>query len=162
MGNGCKLKCRCIEWHPHLVTHHTPRIKLLNLHLHWSILWHYLEKIPIVFGKYFISVNIHLLKKGYNIYSLREGNVILSIVIRSLLQYKVKKLSPLKDRCKNLPPPTPCDLHMFRFIIIFVSCFIMGEVHKWGTFPKCINGQGHCFILGPLISRMPSPWGFTI
>jgi hypothetical protein len=29
---------------------------------------------------------------------------------------------------------TPCDLFMFRLMKIFISCFMMGKVHRWGTF----------------------------
>jgi len=35
----------------------------------------------------------------------------------------------------------PCELHMFGFMMMFISCSIMGKAHKWGMFP---------------------PWGFTL
>jgi hypothetical protein len=38
---------------------------------------------------------------------------------------------------------TPYNLHMFRFMITFASCFMMGNVHGCGVFPKCGVGVSH-------------------
>jgi hypothetical protein len=42
----------------------------------------------------------------------------------------VRSLSLKRSRYKNHLPPTPCDLHMFRFMIVFASCFVMGKVYE--------------------------------
>ncbi len=39
--------------------------------------------------------------------------------------------------CKNPPPPMLHDACMFRFMIMFALCFVMGTAHRLGTFQKC-------------------------
>jgi hypothetical protein len=56
----------------------------------------------------------------------------------------------------------PHALHMFRFMITFVSCFMMGKAPPpnpmWGPFPKCGVRLGYSLDLGPLFWGIPSPW----
>jgi hypothetical protein len=42
----------------------------------------------------------------------------------------------LRRRCKDSPPCMARDLHMFRFMITFTSCFPMGKAHGLETFSK--------------------------
>jgi hypothetical protein len=42
-------------------------------------------------------------------------------------------------------------------MINFVSCFIIGKVHGWGTFSKCEAGLGTCLVLGSLFREKPHP-----
>jgi hypothetical protein len=44
------------------------------------------------------------------------------------LAYRRKRSLPLlRSMCKNTPSPMPRDLNMFRFMISFASCFMMGK-----------------------------------
>jgi hypothetical protein len=48
---------------------------------------------------------------------------------------------------KNLLP-TLCDVHMFRLMITFASCFTMGKTQRWRTFSKCETRVNNHIILG--------------
>ncbi len=58
-------------------------------------------------------------------------------------------------RSKNPPPP----MHMYRFTIAFTSCFMVGEAHRWGTYPKWGGGLNYHLILGPLSWEYASTLG---
>jgi hypothetical protein len=89
------------------------------------------KKSPNVFGRHlYLSMNIPPTKEeGSYAYSLRvRGRICLIIGVRSF---------PLLSRHKNHPLLMPCDLHMFRCMIIFALCITMAKVHSWDTFQKC-------------------------
>jgi hypothetical protein len=51
-------------------------------------------------------------------------------------------------------------MYVFRFMITFTSCFMMGKsAHWWMTFPKCKAGLSYHLILGPLFWNCPHPSG---
>jgi hypothetical protein len=50
----------------------------------------------------------------------------------NLGRYPTSKIMPT-IKCK---PPMPCDIHMFRFMIIITSHFTMSRALGWRTFPK--------------------------
>jgi hypothetical protein len=52
-------------------------------------------------------------------YSLRVGGI--SHLITKDVTFIIKHMSPptLRSQCTNPPHPTPCDLHMFRFMKTF-------------------------------------------
>ncbi len=52
----------------------------------------------------------------------------------------ITSLPLLINGCKNPPPPMLGDACMFRFMIIFALCFMMGTAHRQGTFQKCQGG----------------------
>ncbi len=67
--------------------------------------------------------------------------------------YLLRSLLLLRIRCKKFPPCTPCDLCMFRIMIIFTLCFRMS---------KGANvGEGSQIQLSPhprsLVFGMPHP-----
>jgi hypothetical protein len=69
--------------------------------------------------------------------------------VRSSHSYGIGKLcSPLLL--------TPCDLCMFRFMIIFTLCFMMGKAHDWGTFLKCKVQPNYHLVLGLLFWECPT------
>jgi hypothetical protein len=63
----------------------------------------------------------------------------------------------LGSKHKNPPFLKPHDLHLFRFMIAFTSCFTIGKVHKWRTFLECEAKLDYCLVLGPLFwQRSPA------
>jgi len=64
---------------------------------------------------------------------LKSGRKIITILGHEIL-------STLKEKFKNLPPPMPHDLCMFKFMIMLALCFPMGKAHQRGMFPKCEAG----------------------
>jgi hypothetical protein len=52
-------------------------------------------------------------------YSLRVGGIL--HLITEDVTFIIKHMIPptLRNRCMNPPRPTPCELHMFRFIKTF-------------------------------------------
>jgi hypothetical protein len=49
-------------------------------------------------------------------------------------------------------------MYVFRFMITFTSCFMMGKsAHWWMTFPKSKAGFSYHLILGPLFWNCPHP-----
>ncbi len=41
---------------------------------------------------------------------------------------------------KNIPLLTPCNLCMFRFMMVFSSCFVMGrQIFNWINFAKSMR-----------------------
>ncbi len=68
-------------------------------------------------------------------YSLRVGGKLYQIVT----QVCIRSLPFMQTRGKKPPLPMPHDLCLFRFMIVFVSCFMVsiaqGEVRR-GTFTK--------------------------
>jgi hypothetical protein len=74
----------------------------------------------------------------------------------------ITSLLLLISGCKNPPPPMLGDACMFRFMIIFAMCFMMGTAHRQGTFQKC---QGWIWLppgLMPLHFGNAPASGFTI
>jgi hypothetical protein len=55
----------------------------------------------------------------------------------------VISLPLLKSRCKNPPRPIPRDLHMFRFMIMFTLCSLMGNTSYGFTLTKPPRIQLH-------------------
>jgi hypothetical protein len=54
----------------------------------------------------------------------------------------------------------PYDLGMFRFMIIFMACFIIGESYGRGIFTKCRSRtQAITSSYAPILG-MPPPCGF--
>ncbi len=107
-------------------------------------------KFPNVFGRHlYLSMNLPPTKEeGSYAYSLRvRGRLHLIIGVRSF---------PLLSRHKNHPLLMPCDLHMFRCMIIFALCITMAKVHRSGTFQKCDTRLGWHLILGPLPKGPPT------
>jgi len=43
----------------------------------------------------------------------------------------------------------PCDLHIFKLMVMFILCSTMGEPRQWGPFPKYEPGLSYRLILGP-------------
>jgi hypothetical protein len=41
---------------------------------------------------------------------------------------------------KNSTPPIPCDLQMFRLMIMYSLCFMIDKAHGWWAFPNCKGG----------------------
>jgi hypothetical protein len=71
--------------------------------------------------------------------------------------YKVRSHPPLRGWHKNISSPTPCDLHMFRFMITFASCFPIHKDHIQNIFK--MQGWSHYLPshhIGPLI------WGMSL
>jgi hypothetical protein len=68
----------------------------------------------------------------------------------------------LRSKHKNPPFIKPHDLHLFRFMITFISCFTMHKVHKWGTFHNCEAKPDYCLVLGPLFLEWPPPLTFPL
>ncbi len=66
--------------------------------------------------------------------------------------YEVRSRPPLRGWHKNVSSPTPCDLHLFRFMITFASCF---PIHK-DSIQNIFKMQGRSHYLGPLI------WGMSL
>ncbi len=109
------------------------RVGILHYNNAWT--WCYLswnwtaerwEKFQRLCGWHLISLNSPPRQvQGY--YTIRVGWV--------LDLYVGVGPNPLVvNRCKNLSPPTPHGLHMFRFMITFASCFIMRKAHRRETF----------------------------
>ncbi len=108
------------------------------------------KKFPNVLGRHlYLTMNIPPTKEeGSYAYYLRvRGRLRLIIGVRSF---------PLLSRHKNHPLLMPCDLHMFRCMIIFALCITMAKVHRWGTFQKCDTRLGWHLILGPLPKGPPT------
>jgi hypothetical protein len=58
-------------------------------------------------------------------------HVFLKSVIKLCLSICVRFFPFLKCRCENTALPMHCDLHMFKFMIMFTSCLTNGEDHGW-------------------------------
>jgi len=41
-------------------------------------------------------------------------------------------------------------VNMLKFIITFISCFIISKAHRWETFLACEGGLHYCINLAPL------------
>jgi hypothetical protein len=92
-------------------------------------------------------------EEGYYDYSLRVRGIICSQVVHLLnlsIQSFPLPLQLLKSMWKNPLLPMLFNLCMSIFMIIFVSCFVMGKVSWWGMFTECKSGLGYCVVLGPL------------
>jgi hypothetical protein len=66
------------------------------------------------------------------------------------------------SRCKSPASPTPCDLCMFRFTIMFVWCFMMGNPHLGKGHSKNVTQDSLLPCPRPLILRMITPWGSNL
>jgi len=56
-------------------------------------------------------------------------HVSLKSVIELCLFICVRFFPFLKSGCENTPLPMHCNLHMFKVMIMFASCFTKGKVH---------------------------------
>jgi hypothetical protein len=55
----------------------------------------------------------------------------------------------------------PYDLRMFRFMMIFMACFLIVESYAWEIFTKCGARTQVITSSSAPIFGMPTPWGFT-
>ncbi len=42
--------------------------------------------------------------------------------------YRCKISLALEEYVEDPPPPTPCDLHILKFMIMLTGCFTMGKL----------------------------------
>ncbi len=71
-------------------------------------------------------------KEGYHTYSLRMGGILCVLYLKEQVSsVGIGCLAFLRSRCKNAHPPSPCDLPMFIFMMMFTLCFRMGKAHGW-------------------------------
>jgi hypothetical protein len=72
-----------------------------------------------------------------------------------MLTYRCKISLTLEEYFEEPPPPTPCDLHILKFMIMFSGCFTMGKADGRGVFPNCGIGLDYHIVLGPLFQECP-------
>jgi hypothetical protein len=98
---------------------------------------------------YYIHEYLSLLQKRRHIvvYLLVKNGFRILYLLRSLLLLRI--------RCENHPHPhTPCDLCMFRIMIIFALCFTMSKATRKGE-GRAKFSYHLIIILGPLFLEWP-------
>jgi hypothetical protein len=92
----------------------------------------------------------------------KRRDIFLFLPNQRILLIDIMSLPLLGSKQKNPPFNKPHDLHLYRFMITFTSCFTIGKVHKWGTFLECEAKFDYCLVLGPLFWEWPSPLTFPL
>jgi hypothetical protein len=108
----------------------------------------HLEKFHSAFSGDFIPMHIPIIKE--------EGSFTTSFRVRrkSCLVIGVRSLT-LEEYVEEPPPPTPYDLHILKFMIMFSGSFTMGKADGMGVFPNCGIGLDYHIVLGPLFQECP-------
>jgi hypothetical protein len=88
----------------------------------------------IIFSNNFQLDNPHVIQ---HIGNSKFGGHLISMNVPPIKRRVLLSILHLWVGIRSLPLLPLFDLHMFRFMIMLVSCFTLGKAHIWAAWKKC-------------------------